>query len=1018
MLLLAGCSKSDIEEVNTSIGAENPTFYASLEGGDETRTYLDENLKMRWHNDDRITVFCGNDNNAEYAFTGKTGATAGDFQLIVENQTGTGESVWRNYALYPHSSATKFVSTGPYGYIEYTIPATQHYVEGTFAPNTNLMAAVTETPEERRLQFKNVCGYLKLDLYGNDVTVKEITLRDNYGGPLAGAVRVEFAYRRDPMLTWEGTVMSDALTLDCGEGVKIGTTKETATSFYLVVPPTEFPGGFSVTITDTKGGTMTQTTEKAQEIKRNTVKSMAPFKVETIVWEEVYAAERNALIEFYKALGGDNWAYNTNWCSDKPVGEWYGVFTDEQGLVQQINLIFNNLVGAIPNAIKSLQQLVHLHLRGNPITNIPTALGDLPCLEDLDLSMCEITKLPDDMSIFKQVKHLRITDNKFDCEIPESIGTLTNLEVLELGTLNRAFQPSLPGLKGPIPESIGNLTNLEILNLSWNLLTGEIPASLGNLVNLEQLVINANRLVGKVPESVMQLDCWPSYWSWIINQDCASNGGVGISKEGLVIPAPQFSAQTIDGETLDNSVYAKNEYTVLYHYFNWCPYSNEFTPQLVKLYNGYKDKGLEVIAFSDEGSIEYHSQYANSFKTEWPYLLLDENNRGLFYSYIGMSPYIDVVDKNGYVVFNHIHDNYAELDKFLLEKLGEPDDTGDEPEYYESTDYSQDGKVTTLQTAKQGRGIDIVLMGDAYSDRLIADGTYEADMKYLYNNLFTEEPYKSFKDYFNVYYVNVVSKNDIYASNSSTKLEGYFGEGTHVGGKDATVFSYAQNAITADQMDEALLIVVMNSNAYAGTCYMYYPTSGTDYGSGVSVSYFPKGSEDATFAQLLHHEACGHGFAKLADEYAYAENGTIPSDEVLKVQDQQTRMGWLKNIDFTSDPYSVRWSTFLSDSRYANEGLGVFEGGFTYWSGVWRPTINSIMHHNTGGFNAPSREAIYYRIHKLAYGAEWQYDYEKFVEWDARNRAAAATRAMIYRPAKYQPTPPPVVINRSWRDAK
>lgn len=36
-------------------------------------------------------------------------------------------------------------------------------------------------------------------------------------------------------------------------------------------------------------------------------------------------------------------------------------------------------------------------------------------------------------------------------------------------------------------------------------------------------------------------------------------------------------------------------------------------------------------------------------------------------------------------------------------------------------------------------------------------------------------------------------------------------------------------------------------------------------------------------------------------------------------------------------------------------------------------------------FNAPSREAIYYRIHKLAYGEDWQYDYETFVQQDLKN---------------------------------
>lgn len=339
------------------------------------------------------------------------------------------------------------------------------------------------------------------------------------------------------------------------------------------------------------------------------------------------------------------------------------------------------------------------------------------------------------------------------------------------------------------------------------------------------------------------------------------------------------------------------------------------------------------------------------------------------------------------------------------------------PDNYISSDYSQNGQVTTLQTATQGNGIDIVLMGDAYSDRQIADGTYRADMENLYENLFTEEPYKSFKNLFNVHYVNVVSASEGYEY-GNTALGGFFGDGTLVGGNDATCFSYAQEAIGDERMDEALVIVAMNSDNYAGTCYMYYPASspGT-YGSGTSIAYFPKGGDATTFAQLLHHEACGHGFAKLADEYAYEYMGAAPGDYVSEIQSQQDGWGWWKNVDFTSDVNAVRWSRFIDDSRYANEGLGAYEGGLTYWTGVWRPTDYSIMRYNTGGFNAPSREAIYYRIHKLAYGDNWNYDYEEFVEWDARNRAASGVkRAPGFKPANYRPTHPPVVVKKSWKE--
>ena len=344
-----------------------------------------------------------------------------------------------------------------------------------------------------------------------------------------------------------------------------------------------------------------------------------------------------------------------------------------------------------------------------------------------------------------------------------------------------------------------------------------------------------------------------------------------------------------------------------------------------------------------------------------------------------------------------------------------------ENDTYISSDYSQDGTITTLQTATQGNGIDIVLMGDAYSDRQIADGTYKADMENLYNNLFTEEPYKSFKDHFNVYYVNVVSATEGYEY-GNTALDTFFGDGTYVGGSDNDVFDYALNAITEAEMDEALIIVAMNSDNYAGTCYMYYPESASGtYGSGPAVAYFPKGDNEETFAQLLHHEANGHGFAKLADEYAYESMGAVPSDYISQTQTQQNQWGWWKNVDFTNDPSQVRWSYFLEDERYRYDGLGCFEGGLTYWSGVWRPTENSIMRYNTGGFNAPSREAIYYRIHKLAYGDSWEYDYGDFVEYDAVNRATSASapqksrRNYVERPL--EPTAPPVVVGKSWKNA-
>ena len=337
------------------------------------------------------------------------------------------------------------------------------------------------------------------------------------------------------------------------------------------------------------------------------------------------------------------------------------------------------------------------------------------------------------------------------------------------------------------------------------------------------------------------------------------------------------------------------------------------------------------------------------------------------------------------------------------------------PDIYTSTDYSADGTYELLQSATVGNGIDVVLMGDAYSDRLIADGTYRSVMENTMEQFFSEEPYKSFREYFNVYMVNVVSPNEEYEPDSRTALSTWFGDGTSVGGDDQTVFSYALNAISEDRMDEALIVVMMNRDYYAGTCWMYYPESG-DYGNGVSVAYFPTSSDEATFRGLILHEAGGHGFAKLADEYAYEEYGQVPSDEITNCQNLWD-FGWYPNIDFTSDPALVNWSEFIADARYQYDGLGVFEGGYTYWTGVWRPTENSIMRYNEGGFNAPSREAIYTRINKLAFGESWQYDYEDFVAYDAVNRRSELATAPSSVLQRHEPTAPPVIVRKTWREA-
>ena len=293
-----------------------------------------------------------------------------------------------------------------------------------------------------------------------------------------------------------------------------------------------------------------------------------------------------------------------------------------------------------------------------------------------------------------------------------------------------------------------------------------------------------------------------------------------------------------------------------------------------------------------------------------------------------------------------------------------------------------DGTVFHLQRHTVGRGIKFIIMGDGY---LNSDLSYGNGYKSKFDTwadrameaIFAEEPYKTFRDRFDVYSVAVESTTETF--NGGTALGCKFGEGTMISGNSGKVFEYARKVPGVD-LTKSVVIVILNSTRYAGPCWYWSDNS--------AIAYVPTTYNDVEeFSETMRHEAGGHGFAKLLDEYYYS--GTIPSSEISNRQWWYNTIGAGANVDFTNDRTKVRWSHFLSDSRYAGQ-VGVYQGALTYQYGAYRPTDQSIMRHNIGGYNAPSREAIYKRIMQLSEGSGWEYDYETFVAYDAVNRSNAS----------------------------
>lgn len=305
-----------------------------------------------------------------------------------------------------------------------------------------------------------------------------------------------------------------------------------------------------------------------------------------------------------------------------------------------------------------------------------------------------------------------------------------------------------------------------------------------------------------------------------------------------------------------------------------------------------------------------------------------------------------------------------------------------------STEYSADKTVRILQRATQGNGLPIVLMGDGFLDTDIVNGTYDEVMNKAMENLFTEEPLKSLQSYFNVYSVMAVSRSnkfDGYNTAFQCQMEG--GMSTLITGNDENVIDYIQ-CVEGIDVSETLTVVVLNSPLYAGTTYFGYYSE--NQVTELAIAYCPiiYNLENDSFRQVLVHEAVGHGFAKLEDEYSYEENGKMPSDEINDVKMLQS-YGWAQNVDFTQDENTILWSSFLNDSRYSSEGIGIYEGACTYMSGVYRPTEDSMMNTNTCGFNAPSRKAIYDMV--MRRGENRETTYEEFADFDSRNASQVQT---------------------------
>ncbi|MGN0201526.1 MAG: M64 family metallopeptidase [Candidatus Cryptobacteroides sp.] len=375
-----------------------------------------------------------------------------------------------------------------------------------------------------------------------------------------------------------------------------------------------------------------------------------------------------------------------------------------------------------------------------------------------------------------------------------------------------------------------------------------------------------------------------------------------------------------------------------------------------------------------------------------------------------------------------------------------------------------DRKVTVIQSGAEG--LNVIFLGDGFIEEDITDGTYDKIMREGCEAFFEYLPYSYYRDLFNVYYVTAVSKERTNATN--TGLNGAQNNGsetvfstaftpysTSVDGDKETAREYASLALGEDAatlIQNAVIVVIANQECHAGTCHMSISLNENyDYGICNSIVFMGRGRDEDNFKALIRHEAGGHGFGLLADEYYY-ENDSIDMQDWYDLMYLQG-FGFYRNVDIfiDEDLYSLLpegsgfelsttdncyWKDlFGTANRYEDsdvESLGLYEGAYTMMYGFGRPTYDSqksIMYSNYGRYNAPSRRQIVYRLRQLTgedsgknWGTEEELSYflgidieHLFTAIPASSQSEVKQNSLVEVP---QLQSAPVMIPGKWVDGK
>ena len=984
-----------------------PDTRTSLNGPDANGVY-----KTVWSSGDQIMVFSG-DLACRYILKSGENTNKGVFEGY-----GNSEDL---VAVYPLSIGVS--RTG--ATIEVGLPEVQEYVSGNIPLGAYPMLGIYG---DETFSFRNLCSVLKVPMFG-DATVKSITFTPNNAGVKASGKAVINV--NSTQLEMDDN-SKPSVKLDCPD-VKLSAQP---TDFHFVVPAQIYPGGFTLTIATDKGDVV-KTLKSDITLDRSVLYPIEAFECkidskENIIFEdanfkaylvanfdtdgdgEISKEEALAITKIIvgtkdiESLAGIEHMANLTELRCEGPWSFFEPEEDPEGKLKtldvskNVNLTilycgFNQLTSldvtnnpkieqlrCAGNNLNSLDvskntELIEFEAYNNRLSSID--VSNNPELYYIDLTNNQIKSI--DVSNNPELYYIDLTNNQI-----KSIDVSNNLELDRIRCSNNKLTSI----------DVTNNQKLTTLNISGNSI---VKIDLGNNPDLEYLYCEKNKI------SELELSNNKKLEILNVNDNNLTSLTVNCCPEIETLKANNNLIKEMDISELTSlfDFYCSgNPLETLYVFDGQIDaINNKEIPSTTKIVVKGTEPGDDEVftvtptLFDIDGyeqditmTVTANMSYSIDSQPEW--ISKKSDNSGVYT--FTVSANTTSSSRSGEIIFKNANNS------FLTVTVKQGIQT------YTSSDYSQDGQVTRIHSATVGKGIDVVFVGDAFADK--DQNLFNKYVELGEEAFFTEEPFRSTKDRFNIYRIGSVSKNGIIAQEGGdTKFSAQFGQGTYIGGDNNLVNSFVKASIPSVNLTKTIIFVIINKAKYAGTCHMY--------SNNQAVCYVPLCRNENENAQTLRHEGCGHGFGKLADEYFYDSMGRIPDDEVSELKKWKGfAYGFYENVDLTSDPNTILWSKFISDSRYSGK-VDVYEGGYTYPYGVYRPTDNSIMRYNTGGFNAPSREAIYKKIMKFSEGDAWTYDYETFVVFDAPARSAeavtrAAAQCAAVDKANFIPLAPPVMV--------